>query len=415
MKKSWLLGFVVLLAACSPAEPEVLEQNPEPVTLEFFTVKEETKPIFDHLIAEFEKKYPYINVEQVIAPYGMSALKTRIAQGYPPDLFISYPLEQDYNNRALKGYMLDLTDEMFIDRIQPTIQQRYTVNGRMYGVAFTQNAVGVLYNKEDFSDLGLTVPSTWDKWISVMDALKQAGKQPLIMPNKEADQTSIVTLNFVANVFSPSYWKNIPSMVNDPRWKEINRKTEVLLSYTNAESFNMGYSEANESFAAEEGTMYIMGNWVLPVIEKLNPSLQYGIFPVPVSNDIEQNDILGGVDIGISISSETKYPVEAKLFLAFLTEEKNAQSLSVYEGSINTIMGVQKTKKILKPLEEKVIDGETVNWPNHYWAGGTTAETEYRQHTMQFFHDRNEQKYINNLEKMFEKYNKSMPIEKVNP
>lgn len=415
MKKGWLLGLTVLLGACSQNEPEILEQEKEPVTLEFFTVKEETRPIFDQLIANFEEKYPHINIEQVIAPNGMSVLKTRIAQGYPPDLFISYPLEQDYKNRALKGYMLDLTKEMFLDRVQPTIQQRYEVNGHMYGVAFTQNAVGVLYNKDDFNDLGLTIPSTWDEWIVVMNALKKSGKQPLIMPNKDANQTSIVTLSFVANAFSPSYWQMPSSVQDDSRWKEITQKVETLISYTPPESFNMGYSEANEAFAAKEGTMYIMGSWALPIIEKLNPTLQYGIFPVPVSNDPKQNNVLGGVDIGISISSETKYPAEAKLFLSFLTEENNAQGLSLYEGSVSTIMGVQKTKEVLMPLEEKVTDGEIVNWPNHYWPGGTAAETEYRQHTMQFFLDQNEGEYLHNLEKMFEKYNKNMTPEKVSP
>lgn len=415
MKKRWISVIAVLLVACSPDEPEILEQNLESVTLEFFTVKEETRPIFDQLIAEFEEKYPHINVEQIIAPNGMSVLKTRIAQGYPPDLFISYPLEQDYKTRALKGYMLDLTEEMFLDRVQPTIQQRYEVNDHMYGVAFTQNAVGVLYNKEDFSDLGLSIPSTWDEWIAVMNALKKSGKQPLIMPNKDANQTSIVTLNFVANAFSPSYWQTPSSILDDPRWKEITGKVETLISYTTPESFNMGYSEANKSFAAKEGTMYIMGSWVLPIIEKLNPTLQYGIFPVPVSNDPKKNNVLGGVDIGISVSSETKYPEEAKLFLSFIAEENNAQALSLYEGSVSTIMSVQKTKEVLIPLEEKVTDGETVNWPNHYWAGGTAAETEYRQHTMQFFLDQNEGKYLHSLEEMFEKYSENRTPEKVTP
>ncbi len=404
MKRAWILASAFLVAACSTGQPEKLQPATQPVTLEFFTVKEETRPIFNHLIEEFEAEHPHIHIEQVIVPNGMSVLKTRIARGDVPDLFITYPLEQDYIIRAQKGYMLNLTNEMFLDRIQPTIQERYSVNGQMYGAAFTQNAVGVLYNKKVFEELNLSVPTTWSEWIAVMEKLKQAGKQPLVMANKEANQTSILTLNFVANAFPPSYWKNPDQLETDAAWKNLTQKLKTILSYTDQKTFNMGYAEANEAFAFEEGTMYVMGTWALPKIEKLNPALDYGIFPVPVSNNPEENRVLGGVDIGIGISSETNYPEAAKMFLAFLTEEPNAQGLSLYEGSVSTVMGVQKTKEQLAPLEEKVQSGETVNWPNHYWAGGTAAESEYRQYTLQFFYDQDEQVYLRNLERMFNKY-----------
>lgn len=164
-------------------------------------MKEETRPIFDQLILEFEARYPHIQIEQVIVPNGMSVLKNRMARGEAPDLFISYPLEQDYITRAKKGYLLDITRELFLDRIQPTIQQRYSVDGRMYGAAFTQNAVGVLYNKKLFRELNLAVPITWDEWVKTLETMKASGKTPLIMPKGEPEQTSIVTLNFVANAF----------------------------------------------------------------------------------------------------------------------------------------------------------------------------------------------------------------------
>lgn len=390
------------MVACSN-QPKVI-QEPKSVELEFFSVKEETRPIFNELIADFEERYPGIHINQVIAPNGMSVLKNRMALGDAPDLFISYPLEQDYINRAQKGYLLDLSHEMFLDKIQPTVQKRYSINGQMYGVAFTQNAVGVLYHKEHFSQLNLTIPSTWDEWVEVMETLKKSGKQPLVMANKEADQTSILTLNFVANTFSPSYWENLSDLQKDPAWQEINTKVETLLSYAHPDSFSMSYSDANEAFAYGEGSMYVMGTWALPMIERVKPDLDYGIFPVPVSNYPDKNRVLGGVDIGISISSNTEHPKEAKLFLAFLTEQENAQSLSFYEGSITTIMGVQKTKGSLAALAKKVQNGEAVNWPNHYWAGGTAAETEYRLLTQQYFYDRDQSEYLKKLEEMFHTY-----------
>ncbi len=58
-------------------------------------------------------------------------LKTRMARGDVLDLFVAYPIEQDYVIRAQKGYLMDLTDEAFVSRVKPSIQKRYLVNDRM--------------------------------------------------------------------------------------------------------------------------------------------------------------------------------------------------------------------------------------------------------------------------------------------
>ncbi|GAA3323321.1 hypothetical protein GCM10020331_046720 [Ectobacillus funiculus] len=93
---------------------------------------------------------------------------------------MTYPIEYDYILRVNKGYLLDLTNEEFVKKnIQPEIQNRYLVNGRMYGVALSQNAVGVLYNKDIFTELKLKIPRTWDEFIQIMETIRKAGKQPL--------------------------------------------------------------------------------------------------------------------------------------------------------------------------------------------------------------------------------------------
>ncbi|OXS78706.1 ABC transporter substrate-binding protein [Domibacillus enclensis] len=403
MKRGWVI-LAIFLTGCGTERVETTKPELEPVTIEFFTPKEETKPIFDELIDDFEAENPHIKIEQVIVPNGMSVLKTRLARGNAPDLFITYPLEADYINRARKGYLLDLTDELFLDRIQPTIQTRYSVDGRMYGVAFTQNLVGVFYNKKDFEELHLHVPQTWDEWLQVMDTLKRSGKQPLLMANKEANQTSVFALNFVANAFPSSYWSQPDDIPSNPVWRKLTNQTEKVLSYVDPASFQMSYNDAMQAFVSGEGSMYVMGTWMLPLIETADPSFDFSIFPVPVSNDPNENHVLGGVDIGIGVSADTSYPQEAKLFLAFLTQEKNAQAIASYEGSMSTIIQVQNENEVMEPLINKVQDGETVNWPNHYWAGGTAAESDYRQYTLQFFYDRDEGAYLQNLDGMFKKY-----------
>lgn len=399
-----LILIILLLAGCTGNEIDQSLQKKDKIELEFFSPKPETEVIFNELIQEFEKQHPNVTIKQVIVPEPMTVLKARIARGDIPDLFITYPIEQDYKVRAEKGYLLDLSNEPFMKDIQPTVQNRYLINGKMYGAALTQNAVGVLYNKDHFEELHLSVPNSWNSFVQVLEDLKSNGKTPLLMPNKDANQASIFNLNLVANEFETSYWeKNEFSIVSDPRWKEISEKTLTVLSYVQPNSFEDSYYEVNNKFAHGEGSMYIMGTWALKMIEKSNPYLNYGIFPFPASNQ-KDHHVLGGVDIGFAISADTQHPKVAKSFLAFLIKKENAQRISDFEGSISAVIGVTNTHQESHLIREKIANGQIVNWPNHYWAGGTAAESDFRKYTAQFYYDHNMDVYLKNLQEMFNRY-----------
>lgn len=407
MKRFLSISFIfimLLLAGCAENELDQSLKKEDQIELEFFSPKPETEVIFNELIQEFQELHPNVTIKQVIVPEPMTVLKARIARGDIPDLFITYPIEQDYIVRAEKGYLLDLSNEPFIKNIQPTIQNRYLINGKMYGAALTQNAVGVLYNKDHFEELHLSVPNSWNSFVQVMEELKSNGKTPLLMPNKDANQASIFNLNLVANECETSYWeKDEFSIVSDPRWREISEKTLTVLSYVQPNSFEDSYYEVNKKFANGEGSMYIMGTWALTMIEKSNPYLNYGIFPFPASNQ-KDHHVLGGVDIGFAISADTKYPKVAKSFLAFLIKKENAQRISDFEGSISAVIGVTNTHQESHLIREKMANGQIVNWPNHYWAGGTAAESDFRKYTAQFYYDHNMDVYLKNLEEMFNRY-----------
>ncbi len=396
--------IILLLVGCTGNELDQSLKKEDKIELEFFSPKPETEVIFNELIQEFEELHPNVTIKQVIVPEAMTVLKARIARGDIPDLFITYPIEQDYKVRSEKGYLLDLSNEPFIKNIQPTIQNRYLINGKMYGAALTQNAVGVLYNKDHFEELNLSVPNTWNSFVQVLEELQSNGKTALLMPNKDANQASIFNLNLVANEFETSYWeKDEFSIVSDSRWREISEKTLTVLSYVQPNSFEDSYYDVNKKFANGEGSMYIMGTWALTMIEKSNPYLNYGIFPFPASNQ-KDHHVLGGVDIGFAISADTKHPEEAKAFLAFLIKKENAQRISDFDGSISAVIGVTNTHTEGHLIREKIASEQVINWPNHYWAGGTAAESEFRKYTAQFYYDQNMDVYLENLEKMFNRY-----------
>jgi len=412
--KGWGILFTVLLilSSCSfhdRGTQTTYFKEEELIELELFIPKAETAEIFEQLITEFEEQNPNIRVNQVIVPDGMIVLKKRIARGDLPDIFVTYPIEQDYIIRAKKGYLLDLTNESFIQEIEPEIQFRYLVDGKMYGVALTQNAVGVLYNKTIFQKHQLEVPKTWDEFINTLEKLQSVGEVPILMANNDPAQTSVFNLNLVANQFPPSYWEQINDgrvkISEDPEWRKVAEKMLEIVRFAESQSFEMNFHDVNERFASGYGAMYVMGTWALPLIKERNPALNFGIFPFPANNAPLKNKVLGGVDIGFSIAADTRYPEEAKKFLEFLVKKENAQRISYFEGSISTVKSVNATKGEVKLLAEYIRNGQFTNWPNHYWIGGTSAESDFRKLSWEFFKNQDIEEYLRQLDHMFQYYN----------
>ncbi|WP_416147503.1 ABC transporter substrate-binding protein [Salipaludibacillus sp. HK11] len=377
-------------------------------TIEFFQVKPEAVETFDTLIEQFESENPEIEVDQNTVPDGMTVLTTRFSTGDIPDLFITYPVESDYVLRVNNDYLLDMTDESFIDNINPEIQDLYLENDRMYGAALSLNANGILYNKAIFEEHGIDIPNTWDEFTSVLEELENAGETPVIMGNQNLDQTSVFNLNFIAQKFDADYWERFnngeESVVGDPDWEEAAEKMLEVLDYAQADHMGTDYDQGNQQFANGEGAMYFMGAWVLPTLRGMNDNFdeEFGYFPFPQTNDPEENVTISGVDVGLSISADSEYPEESLKFVEFLIEE--AQQFSNMDGSFSAVEGVEVQDEVLQGLLPHMENNQIKNWPNHYWAGGTAAEADFRSHSQNFFNHEDPEQFLSDLQVMFESY-----------
>ncbi|WP_062051553.1 ABC transporter substrate-binding protein [Bacillus sp. JCM 19034] len=413
MKKIILLTLlsIALLTGCGDSDAdsnETASNNSDVTTIEFFQVKPEAVQTFNELIEKFEGEYPNIKVEQNTVPDGMTVLKTRFSANDIPDVFITYPVEADYVLRANNDYLLDITDEPFIEKVNKEIQDRYIENDRMYGVALSLNANGVLYNKEIFEKHGVEVPESWDELLTVMETLQEAGEVPVIMGNQNPDQTSIFNLNFIAQEFDADYWESLnagnETIVGDPRWEKAAQKMLDVLQYAQDDHMGTDYDQGNTMFANGDGAMYFMGAWVLPTLREMNPNFdnEFGYFPFPQTNNPGENITISGVDVGLSIAANTEYPEESLKFVEFLIDE--AQTFADLDGSFSAVEGVEISDSILQGLLPQIESGQVANWPNHYWAGGTAAEADFRSHSQNFFIHQDINQFLQDIEEMFASY-----------
>lgn len=104
-----------------------------------------------------------------------SVLKTRLAAGEMTDLMV-------YNSGSLLAaldpskYLMDLSDQAFVDKYDDTYKASVTVDGVVYGVPFASTQAGaVMYYKPIYEELKLEVPTTWDEFISNCEKIEEAG------------------------------------------------------------------------------------------------------------------------------------------------------------------------------------------------------------------------------------------------
>ncbi|MCK9859357.1 extracellular solute-binding protein [Paenibacillus sp. ATY16] len=113
-------------------------------------------------------------------------LKAEMTAGNPPDIFEVFG-GADLNLYVKAGRMLDLTpiiEELGIKDKFASLDE-FTVDGKVYGLPFGGYSEGIFYNKKIFSDLGLSVPTSWDQLLETADKIKAAGITPLGLAAKD--------------------------------------------------------------------------------------------------------------------------------------------------------------------------------------------------------------------------------------
>ncbi len=130
------------------------------ITLELFHYKQEIIPQMEAITAEFTKHNPNIKINcECIANDFQTILRTRLKSNDGPDIMMlqSYSMIFEY---ARAGYLINLTNEPFMSNLYPSSLNAVTFDNKFYALPMDMAGIGVIYNKDIFAELGLTIPMT---------------------------------------------------------------------------------------------------------------------------------------------------------------------------------------------------------------------------------------------------------------
>ncbi|MBD8024925.1 ABC transporter substrate-binding protein [Microbacterium gallinarum] len=314
------------LAACAGA-------SSGPAEVRFHLSKPEAIPYFRDLIKEYNASQ-----DEVVVVFDTSSnLQAGFLRGDPPDLgLLNYNMEMA--RFMERGALSDLSDMAEAERILPEVQdlvdQYATYPGRTSVLPYSVMAASVIYNKRIFEEQDLEVPTTWDELIEVCEALKTAGITPIYGTFKDpwtvgqgwfdyavGGQIDVADFYAQLNELGTEVGPDSPVSFEKTLAAPVEQMTELVKNYTNADAASRAYGDGNLAFAKEEAAMYLQGPWAFGEIDKTNPDLDLGTFPLPMTDDPDDLRVRVNIDLAAWIPEASDQKEGARDFLSYLFQK----------------------------------------------------------------------------------------------
>ena len=344
--------------------------------LELFSSKAENKDVLQQLVDKFNEAHEDVTIKITAPADAGTVLKTRMAKNDMPDI-VMMGGDNNYTEVESAGMLVDLSDQDYISNIQDSYMQMvYDVNKdkeeKAYGVPYATNASGVIYNVDKFEEFGLEIPKTWDEFIDVLDQIKDAGEQPLLMTYKDA-WTSLCPWNSMAPDLQPDGFtddRKEGKTTFAGTHEEIVEKYLTLLDYAQDDFMGLTYDDGNKAFANGDAVMIINGNWAINQYKNANADINVNMFALPASNDESKNYVTSGVDVLMGVCKDSANEEMAKEFVSFMMEPENAQTYIDDQFAFSAIKDVEQNNETVAGVKEDIANGKVANFPDHYYPSG---------------------------------------------
>ncbi|SES07803.1 ABC transporter substrate-binding protein [Salipaludibacillus aurantiacus] len=350
------------------------------VTLELFSNKSESIGTYERLIEDFESENPDISINLEAPPEAETVLRTRLTRGDMPDL-MSIGGNATYGELAREGVFKDFTESAVLDEVQSSYVDMLNAlvgpeSEGNYGVPYATNANHVIYNQEKVDELGIDIPQDWNEFIDVLETAQDAGETPIFFTLQEA-WTGMAVWNAVAgNLVEDDFAerKNEGEATFVDEYDEVADKMVQLLDYGHSDNFGVGYNDGNRAFATGGSVFYIQGNWAIPEILESNPDIELGTFALPSNEDAEENELVSGVDVVLTVSEETDHPEEAEKFLEFMVSQDVAEQYIDEQSAFSAVEGVFQEDEVFDGIREYFENDRLTSFPDHYYPAGMGVE-----------------------------------------
>lgn len=340
--------------------------------IEVFTIKTEVVDVMSKIIAQYMEKYPQVTVNHTYGQDGETVLATRIAANDMPDITQVYPFGNNYQAYYDAGFLMDVTNESFLQNIGGNILSLTEYKGIQYCLPMTVSTYGIYYRADLFKAAGIeTAPASYAEFLEDLKLLKDSGiEAPVAFPYKgDANQLTERIMGSL-NPNCPADFQAVADGTKDISESDtINAFANFLddiKPYATADALGMDRDSALQDVVNGKSALMFNGSWLLSQFLTADPDIDiaYCAIPSPIV-DVAQTAV--NCDSAWSINASTKYPEAAKAFIDFLSQTEIAQQYYEVDGNINYIKGVKYDKAQLMTLYDNVMAGNAFNTVGNLW------------------------------------------------
>ncbi len=310
----------------------------------------DAEPFFEDVAADFEADTgATLDVQFVPWASAHDKFVTSIAGGTLPDVAeVGTTWTGEF---AEAGALTDLTEQVESSEVSGDLVEGLvaagTVDGALYGMPWYAGVRSIIYRADVFDELGLVPPTTWDEWVEVGTAIKEA--KPDMIPFPVAGDSSYGLFPFVwgaggeiATQSDDGTWTGALDSAEAREGIEFytGLATEHELSSPAATTWNE--LDLRDNFVQGNIAMIMSGSWTPKAILTENPDLEgkLGAFPIPGPDGGLSPSFVGGSHLGLFESSENQDL--AWEFIELMSSEEYAtqwaESSSFFPG-LNSLLG----------------------------------------------------------------------------
>ena len=324
----------VLAAACTgTSAPEDDGGGDSSQSLRYLIEQQEDanalEPLREHIDQWSKESGIEVEIETLPLEAMRTVLQTQLRSGDGPDVFAWGSGPSFGGALAEAGLVKDLTAAYEENdwQVYDFAKEQVTVDGKVYGIPGEAETIGLFYNKEIFSDLGLEEPQSLADVEAASQAAREAGVTPMAVSDKEGWQgghllsmalsSAVGSDGMQALISGEKSWTS-PEVVEALRlWQDFNKKGYLPESPTSVD-----YDTSTSSFYAGEAAMIPTGSWLVGELEE-NADFEVGYIPFPAPDG--PGIFTGGLGSGPYVSATTDQEDASMEFMDFLASEEHAQ------------------------------------------------------------------------------------------
>lgn len=260
-------------------------------------------------------------------------IRLQLENGSGPDLLYSrsYATGRELYD---SGFVADLSDvEGLMQNFTDQSRDPWVASdGKPFAVPFGAVSHAMYYNKDIFAQNNLTVPTTWDEFLAVCEALKTAGITPLA--NGVADEWDILECfflgmlpNYVGGAEERIKYQNGEKKLNDEAFVAAYSDFAMVAPYLDENFAAITYNDSQVMFGSGRAAMFMDGSWTCGTYG--DTGFEWGVFAIPARN-AEDTAVCFHLDVALAANAASPNLEEAKKFLDWVASENGANAAGKY-------------------------------------------------------------------------------------